>query len=235
MSKDKKININSEVKKIGLEFGIETYPELSADNVKKVHNYVVNISSYAGKNTGNHVEKYFKEHAGDVDLAVVVTKVTLVDSTDSTNLLRLLGRNGYERMAKRIIESKVEDLIKNGEPIDDRMIEYLSKWTRTKNGKEESLNLFIFISKYITRTSTYSYGGNCYSIMDNVVKKNLSLYNDKNKGIVIPSLEALRKTYRYKTYCEIMGEIANKLGVTREMLDHFIWFVFKEEASADRV
>ena len=224
MARIKKININNEIYNIeGLTID-KGYPELTKSNVEKVHYYIVNKSSYASHRTDNHVQKYFQEHAGDTSLSAIVTKVILVDTADSTNLQRLLGRNAYEIVAKQIIDCDIENLIKEGKSINDVLFKRLA-WTR-KN-KIQYKNLFIFMSKYITRTSTYSYNGNYYSIMDNVVKKNLGLYNDVAKGLVIPNLENIRKNYQYSKYCELLGSIASKLEVTREMLDHFVWFVFK--------
>lgn len=230
----KGIYINQEIKNIdGLEFG-DKYPTLSKHNIEKVHNYVINQSSYAPSRTGEHVKEYFKQHAGDTSLSTVVTKVILVNTADSTNLERLLGRNAYEMVAKRIIDCDVENIISQGRPIDDELFKNLASWKRFKNDKYEDLNLFVFMSKYITRTSTYSYNGNSYSIMDKVVKDNLKLYNDTSKGIIIPDLSEIRNKYQYAKYCEIMGDISLKLQVTREMLDHFVWFVFKPEAVADK-
>jgi len=234
MAKKKQIYINQEVYNIEGITMDKGYPELTKSNIEKVHDYIITKSSYAPFKTGNHVQKYFQEHAGDISLATVVTKVILVNTADSTNLETLLGRNAYERMAKRIIECGVEDLIKYGSPIDDELFKKLASWQRMRNNQTQDMNLFIFISKYITRASTYSYGGDFYSIMDNVVKNNLGLYNDKSKGIVIPNLNHIRDNFEYSKYCQILGEIAFKLDVTREMLDHFVWFVFKKEAVADK-
>lgn len=51
----------------------------------------------------------------------------------------------------------------------------------------------------------------------------------------IANVEELRRNYQYDKYCDIFKPILEKFpDVTREMIDHFIWFTFKEEAVGDK-
>jgi hypothetical protein len=102
--------------------------------------------------------------------------------------------------------------------------------------KKSDLNLFIFVSKYITRVNQYCYGGDAYSIMDSVVRDNLPVFSDPENGVSIPDLSKLRDSYNYDEYCAVISKILGKHpGMTREMLDHFVWFTFKKEAVDDKV
>ena len=69
--------------------------------------------------------------------------------------------------------------------------------------------------------------------MDTVVKDNLMHFNSDETPI--PDIEDLRKNYKFDEYCDIFKPILEKLpDITREMIDHFIWFTFKEEAFGDK-
>lgn len=227
--------LNNEIKKIkGLEYNERGFPILNENNIKLVDNYVKSKSSYAIHKSDNFVIKYFKEHKGDTSLSSVITKVILIDISDSTNLKLHLGKDYYILMAQRIIDSNIEEIIKKGLPIGKKF-KQLASWPSKKNSKKKDLNLFIFVSKYITRVNQYCYNRNDYSILDKVVKDNLPLYNSPEKEIYIPDLEAIRINYEYDKYCQIISTILSKFpNITREMLDHFIWFTFKKEAIRDK-
>lgn len=75
--------------------------------------------------------------------------------------------------------------------------------------------------------------------MDGVVKDCLPLYTSGDcKGYKKErkELELMRNTYKYDDYCKyIHDNILNKLqGITRNELDHFIWFSFKKPAARDK-
>lgn len=237
-----KMYINSEINKIsGITFdrtkksknGLYC-PILNAENIKLVHNYVENESSYSATSNDDFVRKYFIEHKGDTSLSSIITKVILIDTVDSTNLKRLLGKDYFKIMAQKIIDADIEKTIMQGGKFGNKFKE-IASFPPKKNTKKDDMNLFVFLSKYITRVNQYCYGRDDYSIMDKVVKDNLKYFTDKENGIEIPNLEKIRLSYDFDGYCEIFSKILEKhSGVTRCMIDHFVWFTFKEEAVGDR-
>ena len=229
------MGINREIYKIdGLQFGANGYPVLTTENARLVDEYVTNQSSYSDQSGDNFVKKYFKEHIGDTSKSSIITKIILINTVDSTNLKVLLGKDYYKKMADRIIVAEIEELIAKGLPIGEKF-KQIASWPPKKNSSKVDLNLFIFVSKYITRVNQYCYNRNDYSIMDSVVKNNLRLFADPNNGVEIPDLEELRRTYKYDEYCSVISNILDKHpGMTRNMLDHFIWFTFKDEAVNDK-
>lgn len=228
--------INNEIKKIkGLELNEKGYPVLNTKNAKLVDDYVKNHSSYSNQSGDDFVRKYFREHKGDVSLSSIITKIILIDTVDSTNLKVHLGKDYYKKMAERIIKFNIEPIIAKGQPLGDKF-KKIASWPPKKNSKKSDLNLFIFVSKYITRVNQYCYDGDAYSIMDSVVRDNLPVFSDPENGINIQNLSELRDNYDYDEYCAVISRILEKHpGMTREMLDHFIWFTFKKEAVGDKV
>lgn len=232
--------INKEIEKIkGIEYDINKKskngifcPKFNKNNIELVHNYVKNNSSYSGNSGDNFVKKYFQEHKGDVSLATVITKVILIDTIDSTNLKHLLGKDYYKIIAKKIIDNDIESNIAIGGSFGDKF-KKLASFPPKKTSKKEDLNLFVFFSKYITRVNQYSYEKSDYSILDDVLKNNLKHFNEKD--IKIPNIEHLRKNYDFDGYCSVFNQILDKFpGITREMIDHFVWFTFKKEAVGDK-
>ena len=229
------IYINKEIANIeDLEYDLskksnnELYcPKLTAKNIKKVHEYVINQSSYSNNSGDDFVRKYFDEHKGDVSLSSIITKVILIDTVDSTNLKQLLGKDYFKIVAQKIIECELEDIIKCGGRLEGKF-KKVASFPPKIGSKKQDLNLFVFFSKYITRVNQYSYGRSDYSILDTVVKDNLQHFNSEE--FPIPNVEELRRNYQYDKYCDIFKPILEKFpDVTREMIDHFIWFTFKEE------
>ena len=232
--------INPEIKKIhGLEFDEAKQskndlvcPKLTAKNIKLVHEYVINQSSYSNGSGDDFVQKYFRDHKGDVSLSSIITKVILINTVDSTNLKQLLGKDYYKIVAQKIIDHNLESIIKNGDNFEETF-KNVASFPAKKNSKKDDLNLFVFFSKYITRVNQYCYDKTDYSILDTVVKDNLKHFHTNETPI--PNIEELRKNYDFDRYCAIFNPILEKFpDVTREMIDHFIWFVFKEEAVGDK-
>ena len=214
------------------------YPELTEKNIRLVDKYVNEKSSYAPSKNDDFVKKYFQEKKGDISMASVITKIILIDTVDSTNLKHNLGINYYIDFAERIINSDLETKIARGDSIGDTF-KKVASFPKKEVMKKEDINFFIFLSKYITRTNQYSYRGDAYSIMDGVVKDCLPLYTSGDcKGYKKErkELELMRNTYKYDDYCKyIHDNILNKLqGITRNELDHFIWFSFKKPAARDK-
>lgn len=227
------------VKAVGaLDFDENDIPLLTAKNIKKVDKYVNKYSSYAAGSSDDFVRKYFEEHKGDTSKASVIIKIILIDTADSTNLKRHLGKDYHRLMADRIIKSKIEKQIASGKPIDNKTFKKIASWPPKEGTKKKDMNLFIFLSKYITRTNELSYGRDDYSIMDGVVRDNIHYLRNEDNESYVPAkgeLADYRNRYDYTGYCEKMnGILANLPGVTRNMLDHFIWFIFKEPAANDK-
>lgn len=217
--------VNPEIKKIpNLSLDDMGVPKLTVQNIKEVYNYVSNQSSYSPNVSGDFARKYFQDHTGDRDITSVIMKIIIVDTIDSTNLKQLLGGNYYIELAKRIQASHIEDDIAAGKKIGSKFKE-IAEFSK-ESGFRKNLNLFIFLSKYITRVSEYCYNGNNYSILDGVIRDNLKYY----KGQVdVPDIESLRVNYCYDDYCNAITEILKGLpDITRAAFDQFIWFTFKE-------
>ena len=207
-------------------------PKLNENNIRKVHEYVINQSSYSSDSGDNFVKRYFIDHSGDVTLSSVITKVILIDTVDSTNLKQALGKDYFKIVAQRIIDNNLESIIARGEDFGETF-KTVASFPPKKRSKKDDLNLFVFFSKYITRVNQYSYNRSDYSIMDTVVKNNLKHFNSEE--IPIPDIEDLRKNYKFDEYCRVFDSILEKYpNITREMIDHFIWFTFKQEAAGDR-
>lgn len=232
--------INPEIQYIkGLEYDPEKVsgnglccPKLTAANIELVHNYVVNQSSYSNDSGDGFVRKYFKEHAGDTSLASIITKVILIDTVDSTNLKQLLGKDYFKLVAQRIIDHQLEDILKCGGKFGE-VFKNAASFPAKKRSKKEDLNLFVFFSKYITRTNQYCYHRGDYSILDTVVKDNLKHFHSAETPI--PDVEMLRKNYLFDEYCAVFEPILKKFpNITRDMIDHFVWFTFKKEAVGDQ-
>ena len=232
--------INPEIKRIkGLEYDNQRLsknelccPKLTANNIELVHNYVVNQSSYSNDSGDDFVRKYFKEHKGDISLSSIIIKVILIDTVDSTNLKQLLGKDYHKIIAQKIIDNNLEDIIKNGDNFGE-IFKKVASFPAKKGSKKDDLNLFVFFSKYITRVNQYCYDRTDYSILDTVVKDNLKHFHSDETPI--PDVEDLRKNYLFDKYCDIFKPILKKFpNITREMIDHFIWFTFKEEAVGDK-
>ena len=232
--------INPEIQRIsGLEYDTERLskngcycPKLTAQNIKLVHNYVISQSSYSNESGDDFVRKYFKEHRGDTSLSSIIIKVILIDTVDSTNLKPLLGKDYSKIVAQKIIDNNLEDIIRNGDNFGE-IFKNVASFPSKKGSKKDDLNLFVFFSKYITRVNQYCYDRTDYSILDTVVKDNLKHFNSFETPI--PNIEILRKNYLYDEYCNIFKPILEKFHeVTREMIDHFVWFTFKEEAVGDK-
>ena len=156
--------INPEVKRIdGVLFDENGLPLLNAQNAALVDLYVKNESSYSDQSGDDFVRRYFKAHKGDVSMAAVITKIILIDTVDSTNLKVALGKDYYKKMAKKIINDDIESLIAEGAPLGEKFKE-IACFPPKKRSKKKDLNLFIFVSKYITRVNQYSYDGDSYKI-----------------------------------------------------------------------
>lgn len=232
--------INPEIQHISnLEYDTERLskngcycPKLTAANIKSVHEYVINQSSYSSDSGDDFVRKYFKEHKGNTTLSSIITKVILIDTVDSTNLKQLLGKDYFKIVAQKIIDNNLEDIIKNGGCFGETF-KKVASFPAKKNSKKDDLNLFVFFSKYITRVNQYSYDRADYSILDTVVKDNLKHFDTPETPI--PNVEELRINYMFDEYCDIFKPILQKFpDITREMIDHFVWFTFKEEAVGDK-
>lgn len=247
--------LNDELKKIPEEIEYKEldgdpqrkYPSLTANNIKAVHNYVVKNSSYASSQSDDFVRKYFEAHKGSVSLSEVITRIILIDTVDSTNLKSLLRKNYYIDIAKRIVENKLEEKIVEGKSIGESFKKVACvPIPKDKVKNKEEYNLFVFLSKYITRTREYSYGNNtCYSIMDGVVKDYLPVYeqhfrvignDDLADRLTTKSVNELHNSFNYDGYCSLLGDIIESIGdgINRTMLDHFLWFSFKKEAKDDK-
>ena len=125
----------------------------------------------------------FKKYPLNNEAEIVAMKMSLVDTTNSTNLGRLLGNKEYTSRGKRVkrevfafseLIDKVlsmknfDERIKNG---DLSLVSELTEW-----GAERGANMMSFFSKYCLYHNYHAYDEDDYSIYDSVVRENLGKY-----------------------------------------------------------
>lgn len=164
----------------------------------------------------------------------VVTRLVVIDNIDGTNLSRNFGSGGYRALAKSIIDAKLENLIRNKQPITNKIFQKIALRKAIVQG-EKPLKLFSVVSKYISRTAIYVYKNiDCYPIFDNVLKDNLFRY--------IPSMtpelvSTYKETLDYESYRKGINDYLATLNqglrqsdskyINNSEFDQIVWFSYK--------
>lgn len=186
---------------------------------------------------------------------IVVMKISLIDSTNSTNLSRLLGNKEYNvkgkkvtrkvftltELVKKIVSiSDFDERIKNG---DVSLVSELTKW-----GKDNGLNIMSFFSKYCLYHNYYVYNKDDYSIFDSVVRDNLGSYITKDEfKILFPEykrepkdlartvanlISKMKDNCDYEAYHKLIGDILKFRNINekdvpkmRRKLDLLVWYM----------
>ena len=185
------------------------------------------------------IDAAFKKFPKNNDKAIVAMKISLIDLTNGTNLIKNLGKDGgLNKLADKITKINFDERVKKG---DITLVEELAEWTKKEIGK----NLFSFISKYCLYHNVHCYNKDDYVIYDSIVCENLSRYitNSEYKKITEKKLyknswTKLKDTYNYHEYIKIIDYIIekNKISVDKphRKLDWAIWFPNRENNTIDK-
>ena len=144
----------------------------------------------------------FKNHPKNTEPDIVAMKIALVDTTNSTNLGRLLGTKDFKDKSGKMVHKEVftlsdlvdkiisiknfDERVKNG---DVSLVTELIKW-----GDQHGLNATSFFSKYCLYHNYISYEHDDYSIFDSVVRDNLGRYlTEAEAKAILPDLKLVRR------------------------------------------
>lgn len=165
----------------------------------------------------------------NTDKSIVAMKISLIDLTNGTNLIRNLGKKGgLNKLAEKITTVNFDERVKNG---DLDLVEELSRWSKEEIGK----NLFSFISKYCLYHNVHCYNRDDYVIYDSIMCENIPLYIDQKKykesngkRLTKNHLKNLKDEFNYHDYLNIINTIIiqNNIKVDKphRKLDWFIWY-----------
>lgn len=132
--------------------------------------------------------KAFTEYPLNNTPELVAMKIALVDTTQSTNLSRILGNKNYTTWGKNIVRkvfnltdlvNKIIEMPNFDERIkagDVSLVSELSKWS-----KDRGANIMSFFSKYCSYHNYHVYGRDDFPIYDSVVQQNLGRYLSFNE------------------------------------------------------
>ena len=181
-------------------------------------------------------------------------KIALVDTTNSTNLSRLLGNKEVVKNGQLVIKESLtltdlinkivsmtdfDERIKNG---DVTLVDELTKW-----GSKKGLKLMSFFSKYCLYHNYYVYDKDDFVIFDTVVKNSLGKYlnkeefqqlypnyNIKNHSVeqvLSNKIEKMRLDCNYQSYYQLIDNILKikkidpkNVPKMRRKLDLLVWY-----------
>lgn len=165
----------------------------------------------------------FKNYPKNTDPEIVAMKICLVDTTNTTNLGRLLGAKDYKDKTGKMIHKdnftlsdlvikiiSMKDFDERVEKGDVSLVTDLIKW-----GMEHDLNATSFFSKYCLYHNYVAYEHDDYSIFDKVVKDNLGYYLTREEAKeLIPGIRFINK--KDKTEAAIVAtSVASKIEKMR--------------------
>lgn len=168
------------------------------------------------------LKKVIKNHPriANADIAEVVMKIAVIDSTNSTHLSTAKDKISLKELAEII--KGIENIDKHIEDGAPEVVEEIVKKTK----EQYDYNPFSFVTKFCCYHNRFLHGKDDYSIYDSRVKERLPNYKGctatKNK------LNTWRKEGKYKEFNECVWSVleANELTgeeFPRKMLDRFLW------------
>lgn len=183
-----------------------------------------------------------KKYPENKELDIIALKITLIDSTCSTNLSKHTEKISIYDIAK-IIQSNEIDFDNRVGKIENNEPEKLVEDILNKMKKDYGRNLFSFVTKYCCYHNNY-YGKDDYSIYDSRVRKNLGyyIYNEneyttedeyektlENYG---KQIDELRDKINYKEFNTQIETILDKNNIKlkdrRRKFDYHIWWEDKK-------
>lgn len=197
---------------------------LTAEYVENQETAVKNESVYGSDD--KELKQFLQQHPLSVKRDVVISKILLIDFTNSTNL-RMYRRKGLSifMLADHILSiPDLDDSIKSGK------LDVVEKIANT--GK---INLFSFASKYCCYHNSMIYGRDDYSIYDTLVANIIPQYLTIPRSII----EKCRVNNDFHTYQMIIDRLISVHGLDhidkiRRKVDHFLWFSSKEKNEIDK-
>ena len=186
----------------------------------------------------------FRNYPKNDSPEIIAMKISLVDTTNSTNLSRILGYKSYyirgkhierdvftmEELIAKLLEVDFDNRVKRG---DASLVSELTRW-----GQDRGANMMSFFSKYCLYHNYYVYDRDDYSIFDSVVQNNLGRYiseqefkelfpnhklrkADLKKGVedrlanaVAIEIGKMKRTCDYEAYNNLIGDILRMKNIT---------------------
>lgn len=187
---------------------------ITNEALEKVEAMVQNTTNYGIDD--KMIASCFTKYPNNFDKDLVVMKIYIIDSTNSTNLIRQKRRISIDELSKIIASiPNIDERIAVGDP------EVVNDIARA-NGK---INLFSFATKYCCYHNICIYERDDYSIFDSVLAKYLPQYFD---DITENQIQKWRKSFDYKSYNDYITNKLDELNITVEnrkrKFDHFVWY-----------
>lgn len=176
--------------------------------------------------------KAFKNYPKNDSPEIVAMKISLVDTTNSTNLSRILGDKRY-KMYDKVIERKVftfSELVQKILEIDfDRRVEAgditlvseLTKWGKDWGTEKDGANIMSFFSKYCLYHNNISYNKDDYSIFDSVVQNNLGNYlSEQEFRKLFPNTKLRKSSNAEELHKNIARAVSLEIGKMKNNCDY---------------
>lgn len=199
--------------------------KISIENLEQQHKAVLADSRY-GTNIDllkNIIAKYPKND----DIYNIAAKVSVVNLTSSTQLSQHSAKLSLYEIAEIILEQKIDDDIKYGNPEVVNRI--------AAKCKEKGVNLFSFASKYCFYHNVYVYHQDDFSIFDSVVATHLHLYATESLPITPKNVYGWKNNIQYNLFNNYIGNLLDAYDIhhpeRRQLFDHFLWNTFRNSNS----
>ena len=195
--------------------------ELTLKNLISYHEKVKSSSNYGEEL--KLIKRVFNDETfkKTTNIDKIALKISLIDTTNSTNLSRYKSKISLYELAKHIKDIKNFDArVAQGD------LTLVKEIANTKK-----INLFSFASKYCCYHNTLAYNRDDYFIYDSLIKEH---FPDYNHNITSNMIENYRKNMEYEEYHKCIDSFLIANGITsdiperRRMFDHFIWYQFRE-------
>ena len=204
---------------------MEEHLKLSFEKLEQQHKAVLSDLRY-GKNIDLLKNIIAKCPAND-DIYEIAAKISVVNLTSSTQLSQQSAKLSLHDISEIILDLKVDDDIKNGNP------EVVNKIAA--KCKEKGVNLFSFASKYCFYHNVYAYHRDDFSIFDSVVATHLHIYATEGLPITLNEVYGWKSNIRYDLFNNYIGNLLDAYDIhhpeRRQMFDHFLWNSFRQSNS----
>lgn len=168
------------------------------------------------------IDTFFKKYPKNTDKLIVSAKVSIIDTTNSTNLARYKSKISLCEVVDII--TGINDFDARLKKGDVSLVEEIARTAKKKYG----INLFSFASKYCCYHNVHVYGRDDFSIFDNVVKEHLKDYNTKNRSVSAYRVDRWREQMKYKEFNDYIGQLLDEYKITlsnrRRAFDYHLWF-----------
>lgn len=201
------------------------YLKISIENLECQHNAVLADPRY-GKNIDLLKNIIAKSPSND-NIYEVAAKISVINLTSSTQLSQHSSKLSLYDLSKIILELRIDDDIKNGNPEVVNRI--------AAKCKEKGVNLFSFASKYCFYHNVYVYHRDDFSIFDSVVATHLHLCAMEGIPITLKDVYGWKNNVRYDLFNNHIGNLLDAYHIhhpeRRQLFDHFLWNSFRPSNS----